>query len=354
MLKKFKILKSFPFILASGMTIIFIVSFIRGSSIVKKSEKELNPGKQISEAQAAKYSLKEVDTKTGQLRWQLTAKEGSTEENLQAALIKDITAEVYKNNEVVFELSAPFARANASTKEIYLFGEVTATDKSGNFLLNSTQIALGMGTSIEAQKGFNLLLKGSGTVSGESALINDDQTKIIVKELKEATFKDIILSGEKVLIEKDQKGNLTSAIISEGGKIIFKDKKDPKNQANNTLSGNTIKWQKQGEGGEVEASDNVVYTSEDKIFKAGYLLLKPDKKIYAKNNVTILHGQTQCYGNDLKFENNSFIVLSGNPKAIQGNKQITADKIVYDINTEKVEATGNVKTIVTNNTKEKI
>lgn len=328
-----------PFIVLISMGLFFIGTFVRGNFLVKKSEKELNSTKQIEEAQAKKYSLKEIDAKTGQIRWELTAKEGETENNLQGAVIKDIKAEVYKNNQVVFELDAPYAKANASDKKIYLYGDVTAMDKEGDFFLQGNQVLLGMGTSIEAQKGFKVIFKkgGGGKISGDSAIINDDQTRITVKNLKEATFKDLSLTGNEVYLEKEKNSDLTNVIISNGGKVILR------NQKNDTLSANIIKWDKTGQ---VEAIDNVIYNSENKIFKAGYLLLKPDKKLYAKNDVLIIHGDTTCYGNSLSFENNSTIVLNGRPKAIQGKKQILADKIVYDINTRKVEAIGNVRTIV--------
>lgn len=326
-----------PILSLTIVIIFFIGAFIRGNFLVQKSEKELNPRKQIEEAQAKEYSLKEIDAKTGQIRWQLTAKEGRTEENLQAALINDVRAEVYKDNEIIFELIAPHAKANASTKEIYLFGEVIAKDKKGNFLLTSNQLALGMGTSIEAQKGFNIALKNCGTVIGEDALINDDQTKITVKNLKEAKFKDLILSGGNVDIERDNNGDLLKATISEGGKITLK------NLNNDTLYANTIIWTKDGKA---EATSNVIYTSEDKVFKAEYLLLQPNKNIYAKTNVSIIHGETKCFGDSLTYENNSIVVISGNPRAFQGDKQIAADKIIYNLNTNTVEAAGNVKTKV--------
>lgn len=338
-MKQMKTSKLIPALTLTFMILLFIVSYFRASFLVQKSEKELNPKKQIDEAQAKKYSLREIDGKTGQLRWELTAEEGTTQNDLQTALIKDIKANVYKNNEVIYELSAPQAKANAITKEIYLIGEVTAKDKNGNFTLSSNQLALGMGTSIEAKKGFKLFLKNSGDVSGDNALINDDQTKIIVKDLQEALFKDIILSGKNVSIERDTKGDLINVVISNGGKIILK------NSKNDTLSATTIKWK---QGGEIEAVSDVIYTSLDKTFKAGYLLLKPDGKVYAKDNVLIVHGNTRCYGNSLSYENNSLVVISGKSKAIQGDKQITADKIVYDLNTDKVEAVGNVRTTVTN------
>lgn len=332
--------KFIPLLIILGMILVFILSLIRGTRLVQKSEKEINPKKQVSEAQAEGYSLKEVDAKTGQLRWKLFAKHGATEESLQAALIKDITAEIYKNNEPIFTLTAPSAKANASTKEILLFGNVTAKDKEGNFLLKSNVVALGMGTSLEAQKGFNLVLKNSGTISGENALINDDQTKIEIGNLEEAAFKNIILSGKKVLILKEKNGDIKNAIISEGGKVVLKD------QNNSSLYADSIKWEGNGN---VEATNNVTYTSEDKIFKAGYLQLKPDKTIFAKDNVLILHGKTQCSGKSFTYGNDSKITLTGRPKAIQGQKQITADKIIYDINTEKVEATGNVQTTIMDN-----
>ena len=194
-----------------------------------------------------------------------------------------------------------------------------------------------MGTSIEAQKGFNLVLKNTGTVIGESALINEDQSKITVKKLKEAAFKDILISGENVYIEKNEKGDLTKAIISDGGNIILK------NKNNDVLNANKIKWEKDKD---IEASGNVIYTSQDKIFKAGYLLVKPNNKFYAKNNVVILHGETQCFGDSFSYENNSIITITGNPKAVQESKQIFADKIVYNLDTNKLEAIGNVRTLV--------
>lgn len=331
--------KLIPVIVLLAMTLFFIGSFLRGSLLVQKSEKEMNPKKQIEEAQAKSYSLKEIDAKTGQVRWQLTAKEGMTENNLQAALIKDIKAEVYKDSEVVFELEAPQAIANASTKEIYLAGDVTCKDKSGNFLLESNQLALGMGTSIEAQKGFRLTLKNSGYITGDNALINDSQTKITVKKLKEASFKDVLITGELVDIDRDIKGDLTKVVISDSGKIVLK------KLNNNTLAANIIKWDKTGE---IEAISEVVYIQEDKTFKANYLLLKPSGKVYAKNNVLITHGATQCYGNSLTYENNSLTLTGGHPRAIQSGKEITADKISYDLKTGKVEAVGNVKITVIN------
>ena len=331
--------KLIPIAVLIGMIVVFTCSFLRGSFLVKLSEKELNPKKQLEEAQASTYTLKEIDAKTGQIRWQLNAKEGKTENNLQTALIKDIDAEVYKNNKVIFKLTAPYAKANAQTKEIYLFKGVTAKNKTGDFLLTSNQVSLGMGTSIEAQKGFNLVLKDTGNVSGENALINDDQTDIQVINLKEAQFKDITLSGKNVHLEKENNGDIQKATITNGGNVILKREK------NSSLTANTIKWEKSGK---VEARGNVVYISEDKIFKADYLVLKPDGEIYAKDNVFISHGQTKCYGDILNYENNSFITLNGNPKAIQGDKRISANKIVYDLNTSKVSATGNVKTIVIN------
>lgn len=325
----------FPKAIVVLSILLFTIAFIRGNILVKRQEKELNPKKQIDEAQATEYSLKEIDGKTGLIRWQLKAKEGMTENNLEGAFIKDINAEVYKNNDVVFELTAPFGKGNTATKEIYLFGEVTAMDKNGNFLLKSRQLALGMGTSIEAQKGFNIILKNSGTIEGDDALVNDDQTKIKAIGLKEAHFKDIILSGNEVNIERDKNGSLIQANISNGGKVILKN--------NDTLSADTIIWDKSGE---VKAISNVILISGDKTFKAGYLLLKDNNKVYAKNNVAIIHGETRCFGNSLSFENNSIVTLSNKPRAFQEGKEIIADKIVYDVNTHKVEAIGNVKTIL--------
>jgi LPS export ABC transporter protein LptC len=333
----FNVIKKYKtaFLLAS-VAGIFTFSFVKGSSLVKKSEKELNTKEQKSEAKAEGYSLKEIDAKTGTIRWQLTAEEGSTENNLQGASIKGINAEVYKDNKVVFELSAPSAKGNYGSKEIYLLGKVIAKNPLGTFLLTTNQLALGMGTSIEAQKGFSLILKNSGSVIGENAIVNDDQTKIIVENLKEAIFKNLTLSGTKVSIEKDSgDSDLKNAIITEGGKIVIKDE-----LRNDVLTANEIRWKKDGD---VEAISNVVFTSNDKTFRAGYLLLKPDGKVIAKNNVLIVHGNTKCSGNQLNYEND-FITVSGKPKAIQGSNQITADKIVYNLQTGKVEASGNVKT----------
>lgn len=335
------ITKLIPIIILVVIVVFISASYLRGILLVKRSEIELNPKKQLVEAQAQKYSLKEIDAITGDIRWRLTAKEGKTEENLQAALIKDIQAEVYKNKQIIFELNAPFAKGNSNTKELYLFGGVTAKNKSSTFLLTSNQIALGMNTSIEAQKGFNLILKDSGTVQGENALINDDQTKINVTNLKEAIFKDISLSGNEVFIEKDPKGDITKAKISNGGTIILKKPK------NSTLSASSIEWL---QNGVIKATTNVTYFSEDKTFKANYLLIEPNGKIYAKDKVFISYDKTKCYGNSLVFDNNSLITLDGKPYAIQNNTRISADKILFNLNTNKVEAIGNVKTIVTHNT----
>ena len=337
MINRITFSKLIPFLVVGSTVVLFVMAFIRGNLIVQKSEKELNPEEQNGEAQAKEYILKEIDAKTGQLRWKLTAREGESKDNLQGVLIKDINAEVYKNNSIVFKLFAPYAKANAESKEILLFGEVVVKDNNENFLLTANELSLGMGTSIEAQKGFNLTLKDSGTVKGDSALINDDQSQIIVKKLQEGQFKDIILSGENVYIEKSPKGEISKARISNNGRIILK------NKTNDNLSAETIIWTKDGK---VEAINNVVYNSEDKVFKAGYLLINPDKKVSAKNNVNVTHGQTRCYGDSLIYENNSLVVITGRPKAIQGDKQIIADKIVYDITNRKVQALGNVKTIV--------
>jgi lipopolysaccharide assembly outer membrane protein LptD (OstA) len=196
-----------------------------------------------------------------------------------------------------------------------------------------------MGTSIEAEEGFTLNLKNENTIKGEKAFINDEQTKFIITKLTEGVFKEIILSGEEVVIEKEKNGELIQAKITSGGKVIIKNE----NQSN--LKAQNINWMKSGE---VEAKNNVSYISDGKTFMANYLLLKPDKKIFAKDHVAIEHGKTQCFGESLSFENNSIITITGMPKAIQGNKQISANKIVYDINSGKVQATGNVRTVVIN------
>ena len=330
-----QISKFIPLILVISIVTFFTFSFFRGKSIVQKSEKEVNLTQQLVESEAKKYILKEIDPKTGLTRWDLSAKDGNTENNLQSAVINDIKAHVYKDKVVVFELSAPHAKANSLTKGIYLFGNVITKDKNGDFLLKSKQISLGMGTSIEAQKGFDLYLKNNGTVKGESALVNEDQSKITVTKLEEALFKDIRLSGENVYIEKNKEGEVASTLIKGGGKIIL-----VKN--NDTLSADTIKWDISGN---IEASNNVVYNSGDKVFKADHLTISPDKKVFAKNNVSIIHADTECTGSSLSFTNNSFIIITGNPTAIQGNKKILADKIVYDVNSKKVQAIGNVRTI---------
>ncbi len=335
MSKKTNLSNLFPLILTVVVIVFFTVSFIKGKSIVKKSEIEIDSNSQVVESEAKEYSLQEIDSKTGLVRWDLTAKEGNTENNLQSTVVNDIKARVYKDKEVVFELSAPHARANSLTKEIYLFDEVITKDKNGKFLLKSKQIALGMGTSIEAQEGFDLELKDSGIVKGEKALINDEQNKITVTNLDEALFEDIKLSGKNVYIERDNKGGILSTKIENGGKITLKN--------NDVLQANIIKWKNKGT---TEAFGKVVYNSGDKIFTADYLTITADKKIYAKNNVSIIHEGTKCFGDSLTYENNSFIVITGKPKAIQGDKEILADKIVYDINLKKIQAVGNVRTMV--------
>ena len=85
------------------------------------------------------YLAKTRDAKTGDLRWKLTAEEGSTENDLQGASIKGIKAEVYKNNEIVFKLTAPLAKADHNKKEILLLGEVTAENDTGDFQLKTKQ-----------------------------------------------------------------------------------------------------------------------------------------------------------------------------------------------------------------------
>lgn len=335
MLKQKTISKLLPSIVILSVIIFFGFAFFRGKSIVQKSEKEINPGQVQVESNAKEYVLREIDSKSGLVRWDLSAEESSTENDLQSAIINNIKAHVYKGKEIAFELSAPHAKANSLTKEIYLFGDVTTKDKSGEFVLMSKQISLGMGTSIEAQKGFNLYLKNNGTVIGESALINDDHSKITVTDLKEALFNDIKLSGKNVYIEKDKSSGISIATITNGGTIILKN--------NDTLTADLIKWKKSGE---IEASNNVIYTSGDKLFKAGILTITPDKKVLAKGHVSIKHGDTECYGDSLSYGNDSIITITGNPKAVQGEKEILADKILYDLNLRKVQATGNVRTLV--------
>ena len=336
MAEKITSVKLFPLVVIALSAVLFICSFIKGYKLVQKSEKELNSKKQIEEAQAKEYSLKEIDAKTGQIRWKLTAREGTTEGNLQAALIKDIKAQVYKDQSPIFDLSAPYAKGNVSKKEIYLYGDVTAKDYKGNFMLTTNQLSLGMGTQIEAQKGFYITLKNTGTLTGENALINDDQTQITVSDLKEANFENLILKGKEVNINRDKDGSLLSANITGGGTIILKKSK------NDILTANTITWTKDGK---TEAINDVVYKQSDKSFKAGYLSLNPDKTISAKNNVSVIHGKTRCYANSLRVENDSLVTLTGNPKAFQEDKEITALKIIYDTKTNKLEAIGNVRTI---------
>lgn len=334
-----QIKKFSPFIVILSMVIFFIGSFVFGTFLVNKSEKEINPKKHLEEAEAKTYTLREIDSKTGALRWELTAKEGKTENNLQATFIKDIKAEIYKNNEVIFELKSPEAKANATTKEIYLFDNVTVKDKKGKFLLECKQLSLGMGTSIEAQNGFKLVLINNGTINGEHAIINDDQTKITVRNLKEAELNDIKVSGGKVQIERNQNGDLLSINISDHGKVILR------KPQNDTLEASSINWNKNGE---VTATDNVTYKSKDKTFTAEYLHIESSGNLTAKNNVQISHGKTKCFGNLLTYNNNNLVTITGNTKAVQENKEIKADKIFYNINTGKVEAIGDVKSTVSN------
>lgn len=337
MFKAVNIIKLAPQIVILIIVSYFLLSFIRANLIVQKSEKELNPKKQSEEAHAKEYSLKEIDAKTSQIRWHLTAKGGNTQHKLQAALIKDVKVELYKNDKVIFTLSAPYAKADANTKEVYLFGDVVAKDNDNKLVLNSNQLVIGMGSSIQAEKGFNLILKNIGTIRGDKVVINDDQTKIVVNKLKEALLKDITAAGESVVIENDKNGNLLNVSISDGGKITLI------NPRNSSLSATKINWKNSGE---LKSTGNVTYTSENKIFKAGILLVSSDKKIYAENNVIVEHGQNKCYGDKLTYDNESQVVLSGKSRTIQDTKEIRADKIVYNLQSEKVEAIGNVMTYV--------
>ena len=332
-----KYLTSFGIIL---VLLLFVISFVRGNFIVKRSEKEFNSTLQKGEAQTKGYSLQEIDAKTGLLRWELTAKEGETKEKSNVAVITDIQAKVYKDKEVIFELNAPYGKANAHKNEVYLSGGVTTKNKTGDFTLKSNQLGLGIGngTSIEAKKGFDLTLKDKGDLSGESALINEDQSKISVSNLKNASFKDLLFSGKKVSIQRDKNGDIENAMITKGGEIVIKNK-----DSNDTLTASIINWIKNGT---VEAIKNVVYISKDITFKASYLALNPEGKITANGHVQIKHGETNCSGNSLTYDNNSTVVIKGNSKAIQEGKEINADKIQYDVNTGKVEATGNVRTII--------
>jgi len=322
------------------VALFFIASYIIGNVVVKRSEKEFSASEQKGEAEASKYSLQEIDAQTGQLRWELTAKEGTTKNSLDSAVIKTISAKVYKDTEVVFELKAPYGKANSSKKEVFLYGGVTTQNKDKTFLLHSNELELGMGASIHARKGFNLVIKNKGKLSGDSAVVNDDQSEINVINLNEAKLQDIALEGNNVYIKRNQEGEIIKALIKNGGKVILKKHK------NDSLTANIIEWIKDGS---VEAKDNVIYKSKDITFKSNHLLLNPDGKITASDHVEIVHGKTQCFGDQLTYDDNSFIVIQGNPKAIQDGKQITADKILYNLNTEKVEAIGNVQTIITSN-----
>ena len=320
---------------------LFIFSITSGIIQVKKSEKELDSSKQISEAQATKYTLKEIDGKTGEIRWQLTAKEGQTKDSLEAAFIKDINVEVYKNMAVIYKLFSPYAKANSTKRDILLYGNVIASDKNGDFKLTSSELLLGMGTSIEAQNGFKIEFKNTGTIIGDGAVVNDDQTNITITNLKQGLFKDITLSGNKVLIEKEKNnGKLKNVIITNGGDITLNKNNDRAN-----LSAQVINWSSDNK---LEAQKNVKYNLEGKRLLANYLYREPTGKIIAKGGVLITHGNTECSGNQLTYENNSIITLTGNPKAKQGDKQISADKIIYNLNTGKVEALGNVQSKVAN------
>ena len=332
---KFKAAKTIPIILVIVTSSFFIFSFFQGKFLIKKNEKEIKPKSHISESQAKIYELKEIDSKTGFIRWEITAKEGNTGDNLQSAYINDIKAKIYKDKKVVFEITAPRARANLETKEILLLDKVVTKDKNKSFVLKSKELSLGKGTSLEAHKGFILRLKDNGTIIGESVFLNDDQSKISITELKSAALKDITISGKTVNLEKDKKNQITQALVKDGGTITLKN--------NDVLSAQIIHWSKSGK---IEAKNNVVFTSNNKIIHAEHVTITPEKEVTAKNKVQIVHKDTQCYGELLTYKDKSLITITGNPKAIQGNKTVTADKILYNVDSNELQAIGKVKTKV--------
>lgn len=313
---------------------LFLIAFYRGNSIVLKSEKEFKTSKSSSEAIATSYSLKEIDAKTGLLRWVLTAKDGVTGANLKSVIINNITAKVYNGRKIAYKLFAPKGRADSKTKEIFLFGGVVTESANGDFKLLSSTVNIDGNASINTPESFHLILMGKGDIYGTEAKVNDDQTEIAIKSLDKADMENILLSGSNVKINRDDKGDLLSANILNGGKIILK-KVD-----NNSLTANTIKWLKDGS---VEALSKVVYTSKDSTLTANKLTMKGDGKIYASNHVKIIYGDTICTGDKLTFEDKSNIIISGSPEAIQNGKVINADKILYNTKSGKVEALGNVR-----------
>lgn len=316
------------------LILLFINSLLNGKNLVKLSEIEFSKSVQSEEAKASKYTLKEIDANTGLTKWKLTAKEGRTQNNLKSAIIKDINAEIYKGKKVAFNLHAPFGKANTVKHEISLLGNVKARNKNGSFLLDSNRLEIEENASLKAKKGFNLVLKGKGEIRGKSALINHDQSEIKVVDLKEADLEKILLSGKDVLIERDKKGVVTAATISNGGKVLLKELN------NDYLTAGQIKWTKEGN---ITAKSNVTYTSSDRKLIADELIVDSKGKITANNNVRIIHGETTCSGNKLTYENKNQIVISGSPKAYQDGKQITAEKILYNTTSGKVEAVGNVQ-----------
>lgn len=327
--------KLFPALITVSIVTFLLISFYRGKELLKKSEKEITPQFHQNESNATQYELKEIDPITGLLRWQLVAKEGNTQNNLQNALIKDIEVTVFKGKEVIFNLKAPLAKANSTTKEIILEGGVITKNKDESLILTSNRLSLSMGTSLEAIDGFSLLLKESGTLTGQSVVINEEQTKVKIKDLKNAVLKDISISGNNVYLEKDNKNEIQKAIITNGGKITLKN--------NDTLSANIIEW---NHNGKIKAEKNIIFSSNSKLIRAGSLIINSDNSLYADNNVVILDGDTKCSGKKLSYKNNSIIEITGNPKATQGNKVISANKILYDSNLKKLQALGNVKTMV--------
>ena len=313
-------------------------SLYKGNQLVNKTEKEVSPELHSGESNAMSYELKEIDSKTGDIRWKRTAKEGTTQNELQGASIKDIELTVFKNKEIVFNLKAPEAKANSNTKEILLLGGVITKSKDENFILNSNKLSITKGTELEALGGFNLILKENGTLEGERAKINEEQTKVKIENLKRATLKDIEITGKSVEIERDSK-TIKKATISNYGQIILMNM--------DSLSAKQIEWIN---GETIKAKSNIIFTSGERQIKAGNLLINSDNTFTAENNVVILDKDIECSGERLNYNNTQLIEITGKPRAIQGNKIISADKILYDTKLKKLEAVGNVKTSIKNKT----
>ena len=325
-------------IMILSLLIFLVFSLYKGNQLVKKTEKEVSPELHKNESNAKSYELKEIDSKTGDIRWKLTAKEGSTQNELQGATIRDIEVTIFKNKEAIFNLKAPIATANSETKEILLLEGVTTKSKGENFILQSNKLSLAMGTELEAFDGFKLSLKNNGTLEGERAEINEEQTKIRIKGLKNAALKDIKISGKNVYLEKDN-DTIKKVVIKNGGQIVLMN--------NDVLSAEQIEWIN---GGTIKAKSNVIFTSTDKQIKAGKLLINTDNTLIAEDKVTILDKDTKCSGEKLIYHDNQLVEITGEPKALQGNKIISADKILYDTKLKKLQAIGSVKTSVKNKT----